>query len=84
LTSARNNFARAIRLRCNGQSNGARLKEILGPYRNGTCPVSIVYNNATAEVEVLLGDDWKVNLQDGLLQSLGKWIKPNDIEIVYS
>ena len=84
LESARNHFAKVMRLHCNGQSSGAKLKEILAPYRNGGCPVSIVYNNLDAEVEVRLGEDWKVNLQEPLIQSLGQWLKPNNIEIVYS
>jgi DNA polymerase-3 subunit alpha len=84
LTAARNNFARAIRLHCNGKSSGTRLKEILGPYRNGACPVSVVYNNASAEVEVRLGEDWKVDLQEDLIRALGQWLQPDAIEIVYA
>ncbi len=86
LTSARNRFARKVRLHCNGQSSGSKLKELLGPYRNGGnggCPVSVVYTNGKAVAEIELGDTWRVKLDDGLISSLGDWLKPNNVQIVY-
>ena len=45
LQSARAKFARSMRLTCNGQSSGAKLRELLSPYRNGGCAVSVIYTN---------------------------------------
>jgi DNA polymerase-3 subunit alpha len=83
LQTARNCHAKAIRLTCNGESSGVRLREILAPYRSGTCPVSVVYSGRGAECEIDLGEAWRVNLQDDLIRSLGDWLRPENVKIVY-
>ncbi|MGH8677330.1 MAG: OB-fold nucleic acid binding domain-containing protein, partial [Burkholderiales bacterium] len=83
LAAARNRFARAMRLHCNGESNGRTLKEVLAPYRNGSVPVSVVYTSDKAQAEIVLGEEWKVTLDDDLVASLGKWLEPGNVEIVY-
>jgi DNA polymerase-3 subunit alpha len=83
LNGARNRFARAIRLTCNGESSGDRLRELLAPHRNGSCPVSIVYLNRGAMCELDLGDAWRVSLQDELIRALAEWLKPENVSIVY-
>ena len=84
LNAARARFARGVRLTCNGQSSAQKLKELLSPYRNGTCPVSIVYHNRSASCEIELGDAWRVSLHDNLLQSLAAWLTEANISILYS
>jgi DNA polymerase-3 subunit alpha len=83
LAAARNRFARMMKIHCNGQSSGRKLKELLEPYRNGSVPVSVVYANERAEAEIELGEEWKVTLEDDLMVNLGKWIEPQNVEIVY-
>jgi len=83
LQSARSRFAKAIRLTCNGESSGGRLRELLAPYRSGSCPVSVVYFSRGVTCEIDLGDAWRVNLQDDLIQSLADWLKPENVKIVY-
>lgn len=83
LQAARNRYARAIRLHCNGESSGGRLRELLEPYRNGNCPVSIVYANRSAACEINLGDAWRVHLHDELIRSLSDWLEPQNVEIIY-
>jgi len=86
LVAARSRFARKVRLHCNGQSSGSKLKELLAPYRNGGdggCLVSVVYSNNDAVAEIELGDAWRVKLEDGLINSLGNWIDPKNVQIVY-
>jgi DNA polymerase-3 subunit alpha len=83
LSTARNRYARGIRIRCNGASSGAKLKELLGPYRSGSLPVKIEYYNKGASCEILLGDDWRVSLSDDLIRSLEEWVKPENVQIVY-
>ena len=83
LNAARNRFARAIRLTCNGESSGGRLRELLEPYRSGSCPVSVVYSTRGAMCEIDLGEKWRVNLDDGLIRSLGDWLRPENVKIVY-
>ena len=83
LQTARNRYARALRLTCNGESSGSRLRDILMPYRNGSCTVSVVYSTRGAACEIDLGDAWRVSLQDELIRSLGSWLKPENVKIVY-
>jgi DNA polymerase-3 subunit alpha len=83
LQTARSRFARGIRIRCNGASSGAKLKELLAPYRSGNCPVKIEYYNKGATCEIMLGDDWRVDLRDDLIRSLEDWVQPENVQIVY-
>ena len=84
LSAARNRFARGVRLTCNGQSSAQKLKELLAPYCNGPCPVSVVYHNHDASCEIELGEAWRVNLNDNLLQSLAAWLSEDSVKIVYN
>lgn len=83
LSAARNRFARGVRLTCNGQSSAQKLKELLAPYRNGPCPVSVDYHNHRASCEIDLGEAWRVNLNDNLLQSLTAWLSAENVKVVY-
>jgi DNA polymerase-3 subunit alpha len=83
LAEARNRFARGVRITCNGGSEGNKLRDLLTPYRSGRCPVSVVYSNRGASCEISLGDAWRVNLHDDLIQSLHAWLKPENVKIVY-
>jgi len=83
LAAIRDKFARCMRITCNGGSDGKRLREVLGPYRNGKCPVSVRYVNGSAQCEIALGDAWRVNLQNGLIDGLGEWLKPENIQVMY-
>ncbi len=83
LQTARNRYARGLRINCNGQSTGNKLRELLGPYRSGACPVTLVYTNRGASCEIQLGDAWRVSLKDELIQSLVDWVKPENVDIVY-
>ena len=40
--------------------------------------------NGEASVEMWLGDDWRVNLDDRLLSSLAEWLRPENVEVIYS
>ncbi len=89
LPSARNRFARSMRLSMNGNASQAgagavgRLKKLLEPHRNGACPVEIQYSNGDAKVELRLGDDWRVKLDDALMTSLTEWLKPENVQVLY-
>jgi DNA polymerase-3 subunit alpha len=83
LPAARGRFARGVRLVCNGESSGAQLRELLAPYKQGTCPVSIVYSNDGAQCRIDLGDEWRVKLDDDLIRSLGAWLQPENVQILY-
>jgi DNA polymerase-3 subunit alpha len=84
LDAARNRYARLLRSRCNGGSNGQKLKELLAPYRPGPCPVAVVYSNGAASCEIRLPEEWSVNAADNLMQSLAEWVSRPNVELVYS
>ncbi|HEX9179578.1 MAG TPA: DNA polymerase III subunit alpha [Burkholderiales bacterium] len=83
LAAARTRYARAVRLTCNGGASAARLKGLLAPYRDGSCPVVISYRNGDACCELELGEDWRVSLQDNLLRDLAASLKPENVRVVY-
>ena len=85
LAGARTRFAQGLRLVCNGDSSGRKLGELLAPYKveEGGCPVWVEYRNQHARCRVRLGEDWRVRLDDHLLESLGGWLKPEAVNVVY-
>ncbi|MEW6120496.1 MAG: DNA polymerase III subunit alpha [Pseudomonadota bacterium] len=85
LAGARTRFAQGLRLACNGESSGRKLAELLSPYteQEGGCPVWVDYHNPLARCRVCLGDDWRVRLDDRLLESLSAWLKPQAVNVEY-
>ncbi len=85
LTAARTRFARALKLAMNGQSSAAKLLDLLKAYRceEGGCPVHIQYHNGGAACEITLGEDWRVNLHDSLLDGLGAWLAAKNVRVEY-
>ncbi|MEW5889891.1 MAG: DNA polymerase III subunit alpha [Pseudomonadota bacterium] len=89
LAEARGRYAKALRLAMNGAISSApagmaeRLKALLAPYRNGPCPVCVRYRNAVAECELPLGGEWSVRLEDALISSLGEWLQPENVQVMY-
>ncbi|MDO8894183.1 DNA polymerase III subunit alpha [Nitrosomonas sp.] len=94
----RSRFAKQIRIHCDPTTLNqvSRLKILLVPFSSQTqkpglsgnhnqpaCPVTVIYHNNFASGELELGNDWRVNLHDDLLQSLTAHFKTENIEIVY-
>ncbi len=93
LTMARSQYARALRLSMNGQSDAARLKQLLAPYKINQegvsgCPVMICYQTGHAAgaslCEISLGEDWRVRPDDGLIGTLNDWLTPANVELCYN
>jgi DNA polymerase-3 subunit alpha len=92
VAEARTRFAKGMQLSMNGQANAARLKQLLAPYRRngqqpdeepGGCPVTIRYRNPNGQCELALGDAWRVELDDNLLNSLKEWLSEEGVSILY-
>ncbi|PLK50021.1 DNA polymerase III subunit alpha [Uliginosibacterium sp. TH139] len=95
LGEARGRYARLLRLSINGEvakaGGGAaavrQLLDLLGGYRgsrdDGACPIRIRYRNGAAEGELPLGENWRVRLEDPLLEGLREWLSPESVEIIY-
>ena len=83
LADMRRHHGRGLRLTMNGQANTRKLMDLLGPYRNGSCPVSIDYDNGQARCTIDLPDEWRITPRDELLKVLHDWLTPAGAEILY-
>jgi DNA polymerase-3 subunit alpha len=45
--------------------------------------VAVCYRNGGASVEMQLGDNWRVTLDDALIKSLNEWLRPENVEVLY-
>jgi DNA polymerase-3 subunit alpha len=95
LAAARNAYASLLNISCNGQADAGKLRDLLLPYcRNGVttpelnerrgCAVKVEYHNDGARVELMLGDPWRVELQDELLIGLKAWLSEDNVKILYN
>lgn len=91
LATARSAHASMLKLSCNGQSDAVKLTHILSAYRKNAgqpdkklCPVKIEYHNAQGQASLMLGDAWRVELQDELLQHLRAWLSVENVKILYN
>jgi DNA polymerase-3 subunit alpha len=83
LAAIRKRFARGLRLEFNGNASADRLADILGPFRPGDKPVTIAYRRARVGGEMELSADWRVNLDDALIERLRDWLAPENIKVLY-
>jgi DNA polymerase III subunit alpha len=91
IAAARSNYASMLKISCNGQSDAAKLSMILRPYCKKTteadkklCPVKVEYHNAQGQASLMLGEAWRVELQDELLQNLHAWLSADNVKILYN
>ena len=68
---------------CNGTASGARLSELLEPYKSGPCPIVIDYRNNAAGGEIELPEAWRVTLDEALLAQLKDWLAPENVRVMY-
>ena len=91
LAAARSAHASMLKISCNGQSDAAKLTTILKPYCKKSaeatqklCPVKIEYHNTQGQASLMLGEAWRVELQDELLQNLHAWLSKDNVKILYN
>jgi DNA polymerase III subunit alpha len=48
------------------------------------CRVKIDYHNEKGHVELLLGQDWQVDLHDELIDGLTQWLSEENVKILYN
>ena len=83
LATIRRRHAKGLKIACNGNASAAALAEILQPFRPGDKPVTVAYTNDRVAGEVELSPDWKVNLDDALIDRLREWLAPENVRVVY-
>lgn len=90
LSSLRNSKASFLKISCNGQADAIKLKSLLKPYCIGVteerrgCSVKVEYRNETSKVELMLGNDWRVDLHDELIAGLTEWLSQSNVKILYN
>jgi len=83
LAAFRRQRARGLRLACNGNASADRLAAILAPFRPGDKPITVEYRNARVGGEVELSADWRVNLDEALIQQLRDWLADENVQVIY-
>ena len=83
LATIRRKHAKGLKLACNGNASASALAEILQPYRPGDKAVTVSYRNERVAGEVTLSEDWRVNLDDALIERLREWLAPENVQILY-
>ncbi len=87
LEQARNLYARCLVLRVNQDKAGngfiPGLVKVLEPFREGSCPVQIDYQGAQADAVLRLGDEWRINPSESLIQRLGDIVGPEQVQLRY-
>ena len=86
LAGARRKWARSLKIACNGSSSAERLLELLTPFRSGASGAAAIivnYQNRSSSGDIELGSDWRVNLDDRLLESLRERFSPENVQVVY-
>ena len=61
-----------------------KLKNAITPYRNGSSKVYIRYNNGNAIANLNLGEEWKLTINDELLDKLTESIGKENLKIDYN
>ena len=98
LAAARSAYASLLRISCNDHADAAKLRELLSPYchsennsggnQNGEtrrgCAVKVEYHNGHARVELMLSDQWRVELREELLTGLKTWLSADNVKILYN
>ncbi len=90
LPAARSAYASMLKISCNGQSDATKLNAILSPYRKKDddnrkfCPVKIDYHSTKGHVSLMLGGNWRVELQDDLIHTLESWLSKDNVKIIYN
>jgi DNA polymerase-3 subunit alpha len=86
LAEARGRFARQLFIDLGGKPEAAlaRLQAVLSPHVPGPCVVRLAYRNVAAECQILLGEAWRVRLDDELITVLADWIGSDKVRIDYA
>ena len=87
IDSAREQFAKRLEIRLQQPAAGngfvKHLNDVLKPYREGGCPIWIRYQTDDALVTLSLGDDWKVQPSDELLNRLRSLTSDEGVNVLY-
>jgi len=85
---AREKRAAGLVIRWHANGSGADFVEVLrgtlSPFRDGSCPVAVVYESAAAAAGISLGDDWQIRPTAELMQRLRRLVGGDNVCLVYT
>jgi len=88
LATARNEFARSLRLELNAEADARRLLKTLSLFSPGAqqqgCPVVVHYTGSLASCEMRLPDECRVRPDDALIDLITREFKGCQAEVVYA
>ncbi|MCW8911551.1 MAG: OB-fold nucleic acid binding domain-containing protein, partial [Gammaproteobacteria bacterium] len=87
ITEARQRFAQRVEIKVDEAkaANGflKNLGSVLQPFREGDCPVWVSYKKDAASAVLSLGDEWKVQPSDELINRLNDLVGDDMVKVVY-
>ncbi len=87
LEEARQHRVRELRLHVNGDQFSENIRQLvrdtLRQSAGGECPVTLAYKQSRGQAHVRLGEAWKVQPSDGLLEALRGAVGAEAVELVY-
>ncbi len=87
IDEARNRHARALVLSVSESevANGFvdQLQRIIGGHARGRCPIAIEYARSDSRARLRLGEDWRVNVSDNLLDGLRRKLGAERVHVEY-
>ncbi len=87
LDEARNRLARAVVLNVTPQELGngfvGTLQDVIADHGNGPCQVAIEYAREHARARIRLGDNWRVQVNDKLLEGLRGYLGEQRVHVEY-
>lgn len=85
LEQARENQAKRLELTVFSKEAhiGPALIDLLSSHRQGRCQVCIYYHHPEAQVEILLGDHWRVHPHPEMLKQLQNLLGEEKVKVVY-
>ena len=88
IDKAREYFARCLVISVDQEKgrNGflRSLADVLGPYREGRCPIWVQYSSHSAQVKMPLGSNWHVHPTDELLHRLRHLADESHVWVEYA
>lgn len=87
MDQAREAFSKRLVIDLNAEQAGngfiEELKEILAPAAQGKCPVYLHYHGHQADAEIALGNEWKISLNNMLLERLSRLAGEHNVHLIY-
>ncbi len=87
ISQARTRFGKRLLVQVNEKraANGFihELQSTLSPFRDGICPVVLDYQRQGARAQLTLGENWRIQPSDELIQRLREMLGEEQVEMIY-